>query len=274
MRYQLSISVTALTVLALSACGTQSGAGDGGEGGGSVQPDVPVNGVHWSVDSVTVDGSKTEAPAGAHVEIDDKGRAGGNYGCNHFGADVKIDGDTITVGPAEMTEMACDKKVQGFEEALRAAFAGTLKAKLTDGRLTLTTETGDSIALTSEPPSPLVGTKWTVNSLVSGKSATSLPAGTENKAHLTFGKDGSVSGSLGCNRFTSTAKVSGDSITLGRLASTRKLCQGPEMDLERELVKVLDEGTVKYELKHRSLTLTASNGKGLAAVAAETSGEK
>ncbi|MFJ8073377.1 META domain-containing protein [Streptomyces sp. NPDC096176] len=276
MRYQLSISVTALAVLALSACGTHSGAGtgDGGEGAGSVQPDVPVSGVHWSVDSVTVDGRKSEAPAGAHVEIDDKGRAGGNYGCNHFGADVKIDGDTITVGPAEMTEMACEKQIQGFEDALRAAFTGKLKAKLTDGRLTLTTEKGDSIALTSERSSPLTGTKWTVNSLVSGETATSLPAGTENKAHLTFGKDGSVSGSLGCNRFTSTAKVSGDSITLGRLASTRKLCQGPEMDLERELVKVLDEGTVKYELKHRSLTLTASNGKGLAAVAAETSGEK
>lgn len=275
MRNQLSISVTALAVLALAACGTEpgDGSGDRGDGGGTVQPDVPVTGVHWSVDSVTVDGRRTEAPTDAHVEITDKGRAQGNYGCNHFGADVKIEGDTITVGPGDMTEMACEEKIQGFEDTLRAAFSGKLKAKLNDGRLILTTEKGDSIALTSEPSSPLVGTKWSVNSLVSGQTAASLPAGTENKAHLTFAEDGSVSGNLGCNRFAGTAKVSDDSITFGRLSSTRKLCEGPVMDVERRLVKVL-EGTVKYELGHRSLTITASDGEGFAAVVSDTAREK
>lgn len=269
MRNHLSISVTALAVLALAACGTESGSGGGG--GASVQPDVPLSGVHWSVDSITVDGRRTEAPTDAHVEITDKGRAQGNYGCNHFGADVKIEGDTVTVGPGEMTEMACEEKIQGFEDALRAAFSGKLKAKLTDGRLILTTEKGDTISLTSEPSTPLVGTKWSVNSLVTGETVASLPAGAENKAHLTFGKDGSVTGSLGCNRFTSTAEITEDSIAFGRLASTRKLCEGPEMDLERKLVKILD-GTVKYELNHRSLTLTGADGEGFAAVVADTSG--
>jgi heat shock protein HslJ len=268
MRSRLSIPVTVLALLALAACGTESGSGpgDGGDGGGSVMTDLPVTGVHWSVDSVTVDGKKSAAPAGAYVEVTTKGRAQGNYGCNHFGADVEVNGDTITVGPGEMTEMACDKEIQGFEDALRAAFSGKLKAKLTDGKLTLTTEKGDAIALTSERPSPLVGTKWTVNSLLSGETASSLPAGTEKKAHLTFGKDGSVRGNLGCNSFTSTVKVSGSSITFGNIASTRKLCPGPEMNLEREMLKVLD-GTVAYELQHRGLTLTAANGKGLAATA-------
>ncbi|MDQ1009816.1 heat shock protein HslJ [Streptomyces sp. V4I23] len=265
MRYQLSIPVTALALLALAACGTERGGGAGS--GDTVAPDVPLAGVRWSVESVSVDGTKTASPSDAYVEITDKGRAQGNYGCNHFGADITVEGDTVTVGPGEVTEMACDKKIQGFEDALRAAFSGKLKAKLTDGRLTLTTEKGDTIALTAERPSPLIGTKWTVDSLVADETATSLPAGTEGKAHLTIAEDGTVGGSLGCNRFTSTAKVSGDSITFGRLASTRKLCPGPVMDLERELVQVLKQGTVKYEVKHRALTLTASNGKGLAAYA-------
>lgn len=263
MRNQLSIPVTALALLALAACGTEpgSGSGDGG-GGGTVTTDLPLTGVHWSVDSVTVDGKKSAAPSGAHVEITKKGRAQGNYGCNHFGADVTVNGDTITVGRGEMTEMACAKDVQGFEDALRAAFHGKLKAKVADDKLTLTTQKGDSINLTSEPPAPLVGTKWVVDSLLAGGTASSLSAGTE--ANLTFGKDGSVHGSLGCNTFTSTAKVSGAKITFGRLATTRKLCPGPEMNLEREMLKVLD-GTVTYELQHRSLSLTAANGKGLAA---------
>lgn len=266
MRNQLSIPVTVLALLALAACGTESGSGAGGDGGGSVTTDLPITGVHWSVDSVTVDGRKSAAPAGAYVEVTTKGRAQGNYGCNHFGADVTVSGNTVTVGPGEMTEMACAKDIQSFEDALRAAFSGKLKAKLTDGKLTLTAEKGDAIALTSERPSPLVGTKWTVNSLLSGQTASSLPAGTENKAHLTFGKDGSVRGNLGCNSFSSTAKVSGSSITFGNISSTRKLCPGPEMNLEREVLKVLD-GTVTYELQHRGLSLTTPNGKGVAATA-------
>ncbi|MFD9221448.1 META domain-containing protein [Streptomyces sp. NPDC060064] len=267
MRNQLSIPVTVLALLALAACGTEPGSGSG-DGGGSVKTDLPLTGVHWSVDSVTVGGKRSAAPAGAHVEITDKGRAQGNYGCNHFGADVKVDGDTVTVSPAEMTEMACAKDIQGFEDELRAAFSGKLKAKIADGKLTLTTEKGDSIALTSERPAALVGTKWWVNSLLSDGTASSLPAGTDKKAYLTFGKDGSVQGSLGCNTFHSTAKITGANITFGRLATTRKQCPGPEMNVERELLKVLD-GTVTYKLQHRGLSLTAPNGKGLAATAAQ-----
>ncbi|MEV6397088.1 META domain-containing protein [Streptomyces sp. NPDC051907] len=268
MRNQLSIPATALAVLALAACGAESGsgAGSGGDGGGSGTADLPLTGVHWSVDSVSVDGKKSAAPGGAHVELTTKGRAQGNYGCNHFGADVEVDGDTVTVKPAESTEMACEKKIQGFEDALRKAFAGKLKAKLADGRLTLTTEKGDAITLTEERPSPLVGAKWEVNSLLSGETATSLPAGTEKKAHLTFGKDGTVRGSLGCNRFTSTAKISGSTIAFGRIAATRMVCPDPQMDLEREVLKVL-AGKVTYEVNHRGLSLTAENGKGLAATA-------
>ncbi|MEU0392336.1 META domain-containing protein [Streptomyces sp. NPDC006208] len=265
MRSQLSIPATILALFALAACGTQTDSGDG-SGSGTVTTDLPVTGVHWSVESVTVDGRKTAAPAGAHVEITDKGRAQGNYGCNHFGADVKIDGDTITVGPAEMTEMSCGKKIQSFEEALSAALSGKLEAKLADGGLTLTTEKGDAIALTEEKPAALVGTKWSVTSLLSGDTARSLPAGTENKAHLTFAKDGTVGGSLGCNRFSSTAEISGDTITFGKIAATRKLCPGPEMTVERELMEVLS-GKVTYDLSHRSLSLTAADGKGLAATA-------
>lgn len=266
MRNRLSIPVTALALLALAACGTESPAGSAG--GGSVAPDVPLSGVRWSVDSLTVDGKRSAAPEGAHVEITDEGRAEGSYGCNQFGADVTVKGDTVTVGESRMTEKACEGEVQGFEDALRGALTGELKAKLTDGRLTLTTGEGDTIALSAEKPAPLKGTKWTVDSLVDGTTAASVPEGTENKAHLTIAEDGTVGGSLGCNRFSSTAEVKGDTITFGRIAATRKLCPGPEMDLERQLTALLESGPVTYEVEDRSLTLTAENGKGVVARAA------
>lgn len=287
-------AVTAFTTVALftlAACGTESGTGSSsdsgsgsgsssGSGSGSVQTDLPLTGVHWSVDTLTVDGKKTAAPAGASVEIDTKGRASARTGCNTIGADVTIDGDTITVGQQQSTLIGCPEELQAFEKALSGAFSGTLKAQVKDKRLTLTTPEGDAITLTSEPPAPLAGTRWTVNALTEGAVASSLPQGAEGKAHFTFGKDGSVEGSFGCNTFRGTAKITEPktgpgAIIFGRLSATRKLCPGPEMTLERQIQKVL-EGKVTYELRHRALTINKSdnksdvpaNGPGLAAAAA------
>ncbi|MFE1957664.1 META domain-containing protein [Streptomyces sp. NPDC059479] len=283
-------TVTAVALFTLAACGTESGSGSGS--GGSVQSDLPLTDVHWSVDSLTVDGKKTAAPAGASVEIGTDGRASARTGCNTIGADVTVDGGTITVGDKQSTLIGCPEELQAFEKALGGAFAGKLKATVEgveggsaeDRRLTLTTADGDTITLTSAPPVPLAGTEWTVNALTDGATATSLPQGTVGKAHFTFGKDGSVEGSLGCNSFRGTAKVSeaaegaaqgategaeqkAATITFGRLSATRKLCPGPEMTLERQVQKVL-EGKVTYELHHRSLTLKQADGQGLDAVAA------
>lgn len=282
-------AVTTVALFTLAACGTESGTGSSsgsGSGSDSVQTDLPLTGVHWSVDSLTVGGKKTAAPAGASVEIDTKGRASARTGCNTIGADVTIDGDTITVGQQQSTLIGCPEELQAFEKALSGAFSGTLKAQVKDERLTLTTAEGDAITLTSEPAAPLAGTRWTVNALTEGAVASSLPQGSEGKAYFTFGKDGSVEGSFGCNTFRGTAKITEPetgpgAITFGRLSSTRKLCPGPEMTLERQIQKVL-EGKVTYELRHRALTINKSdtkadnksdvpdNGPGLAAAAAPT----
>ncbi|MER5359411.1 META domain-containing protein [Streptomyces sp. NPDC002785] len=263
-----------LALLALSACGTETGAGAGsgsGSGSGAVRTDLPVTGVRWDVGSVTADGKRTAAPSGAHVEIDSKGRGTGNYGCNHFTADVRIDGGTINVGQGTSTSMACEKDVQRFEAALSRTFSGELTMAVAERTLTLTAENGDSIALRAQPPVPLTGTTWTVTTLVSGTVASSLPAGAQEKARIVFGKDGSVQGTLGCNSFRGTAKVSGSTITFGRIDGTKMMCPAPRMKLERELLAVLD-GRTTYRIDQRTLSLTAANGKGLGASATEATG--
>ncbi|MFJ8888669.1 META domain-containing protein [Streptomyces sp. NPDC102402] len=133
-------------------------------------------------------------------------------------------------------------------------------------------DSGDgSGTVSTEPSAPLTGTAWKVTGLVSGGTDASLPAGTEKKAHLTFGKDGSVEGSLGCNSFHGTAAVSGSTLTFGPLTSTRKMCPGPEMELERALLGVL-EGRTTYVIDHRSLSIEAKSGKGLDASAPPAAG--
>lgn len=80
-----------------------------------------------------------------------------------------------------------------------------------------------------------------------------------------------MEGNLGCNSFHGKATVSGSTITFGPLASTRKMCPGPEMKLERALLGVL-KGKTSYEIDHRSLSIEAKSGEGLDASAPAAKG--
>ena len=262
-------------LLALTACGTEK-PGDAGSrsapagDGGSVQPAADLTGVRWSVDSVTVDGKRTDAPAGAYVEIDVKGRASGSYGCNRFTARARIDGHTLTVQQGTATQIGCRPDTQRFESLLADALSGKLTATVKKRTLTLTTAKGDAIALTARRPVPLAGTDWRVTTLSTGSAASSVPTGTEGRARITFGRDDTVHGSLGCNTFRGTAKVSGSTIVFGTLAVTRTMCPGPETRLERAVRAVLDGTTTTFGIDQRTLTLTTKDGaRGLGARAAD-----
>ncbi|MEU9185472.1 META domain-containing protein [Streptomyces sp. NPDC048484] len=270
-----ALAVTGL--LATAACGTESGDKDSGSSAVGTRQAAGITGKQWNVESVTADGKTQNAPAGAHIEFSKDGKVGGNYGCNHFGATAKIKGDTITIGDDTVkTKMACTTEgTMGFESKLGEAISdSTIKAKVDDDKLTLTTGDGTTVNLTAEKPADLYGTKWNVTGTVKvdekgdakGGSAVALAAEAEGKVHLTFDGKGSVRGELGCNKVTAKATVGDGTITLGTPGTTRKMCSDSLMDTERSLLKLFG-GTVKYQLKGSNLTLTSENGAGLEAAA-------
>ncbi|MGA4840968.1 META domain-containing protein [Streptomyces sp. G45] len=262
-----------LTVLAtaglLAACGSESG-DDAKSGSGSGGSKAPLTGVRWNVVSLTVDGKKHDAPSGAYVRLGGKGGTGGHFGCNGYGADVSVKGDTVDFTPGAHTEIACD--ALDFENRLARALDGRLKADragLDDGRLTLTTSKGDRIDLTSEPvepPAPLQGTTWTVRSVGKGQAARPLPKQVAGKAELTFAKNGTVRGNLGCNDVNATAKPGDGAIAFGAPKTTRMMCQGAKGTTERALLKLFD-GRTRYEVSDKGLTLTADDGTVVTATA-------
>ncbi|MFH9075274.1 META domain-containing protein [Streptomyces alboflavus] len=268
-----------LTVLAaaglLAACGSESGSGDGGSdkagpgnsGSGKGGSDSSLTGVRWNVDSLTVDGKKKAAPDGAYVKFGGKGTAAGNFGCNGYGAKASVKGDTVHFEPGPHTEIACD--ALDFEKSLARAMDGKLKAQVDDENLTLTTAGGDRIALSAEAGAPLKGTEWTVTSVGTGSTSTSLPKALDDKIKLTFTKDGAVRGNLGCNDVTANAAAADGKITLGAPRVTRKMCPGDVMPTERALLKLFG-GKASYKLDHRTLTLTAPDGKTMAKAQAPT----
>ncbi|WP_161310483.1 META domain-containing protein [Streptomyces sp. SID3212] len=274
MQKQQSTAVTAITalaLLALAACGTETSSTTttGASGEDASVRESALTGVRWNVESVTVGGRRTAGVAGTSLEFGDTTQATLATGCDEYEVDVSVADDTVTVGKKRMTATAdCVLNLDALNEALDAAFAGKLTSKVTGDRLTLTSSDGDVLALTSGPPAPLTGTKWTVNALASDGSAARLPAGTDGSASFTLAADGSVRGNLGCNGFSARAKVSGDTLTFSRVISTKMACTGPRAAVEKHLLKVL-RGKVTYEVNHGGLWLTGADG-GLAALPATT----
>ncbi|MET8453084.1 META domain-containing protein [Streptomyces sp. NPDC005209] len=264
---RMVLTAAAALVPLVAACGARTGgsetvgggsAGSGSAGGGSAAARQQVTGVGWTVDSLTVDGVTQRAPAGARLEIDDRGRAQGNYGCNLFGARASFDGDRVRLSDTSATEMACASRPMAFEHTLAQALAGgTLTTAVKGDKLTLTTATGDRVRLSKEEDAPLYGTEWIVTT-----------PRAKGRAHLTFDKrTGKVTGSLGCNHVTADATVRDARITLGRAATTRMVCDASLMHAEKSLLRLFN-GVVGYRLDSRTLTLTSKNGERVAAVAA------
>lgn len=176
----------------------------------------------------------------------------------------------MTVRPGSSTDMACEN--MRFETAFAKLFQGRLAVRETPDTVTLKTAEGDMINLSTKPrtpDAPLVATVWTVDSLLDGATASSLPAGAGGRARFTLAADGSASGNLGCNRFNAKAAVEGGSVTFGPLTTTRMACLGPEGEVERALTGLFGGGPLQWRIQGDALTLTsAGSGAGITAKAA------
>ncbi|MFI2427606.1 META domain-containing protein [Streptomyces sp. NPDC018955] len=255
-KQRMTILAAAVLLPFLAACGSEKA----GAGGGSAEAAQSLAGTSWSVDSFTADGTTHRASDGAHLTFDDSGRAEGSYGCNLFRSPVSFDGDRIRIGDGDRVEstlIACSEELMELETAfVRSLEENALKADVNDDRLTLTTDTGDTVRLSRAKDTPLYGTEWTV-----------VTPATDGRAHLTFDEEeGTVAGRLGCNHVNAEATVRDGHITLGKPYLTRMMCEDSLMDVEKALTKLFT-GTADYRIEGRTLTLTSENGTRVRAVA-------
>ncbi|MEU9299193.1 META domain-containing protein [Streptomyces sp. NPDC048269] len=254
------LAVASALALALTACGRAE------EGGSRTLPDVTGS---WAVESLTTGGRTLHAPDTARVDLAED-EATGNYGCNGFKAAVVFSGaSAVTVTPGPTTLMAC-ADIE-FEKEFAKLFKGRLAIDRGPDRLTLKTADGSTIAMTPKPPqadAPLTATLWTVDSLISGATVSSVPAEAAGKARFTLAADGTTSGVLGCNRFSAKATVEASTLTFGPVTSTRMACEGPAGEVERALTELFGSGPLTWKIQGQVLTLTAPDGQGLTAEAA------
>lgn len=253
----------ALAALACSACTTGGGSGSSPVGGadlGASAEATPLDGTDWQLRSYASAGSLTDVPATVTVDAAfSRGRIAGTSGCNQYTAPYSTSGTSITIGQTAGTLMACQEPANSVEQAYLAALGAAKTFAATSTDLTMYAADGSMILkYASTPVVPITTGTWHATAVNNGKAAvSSVPAGVDLTA--TFGSDGTVTGFSGCNTFNGPYTLSGDTIAIGPLATTRKACAADAMALETQYLTAL-QASKAVELAPTTLGLRDASG--------------
>jgi heat shock protein HslJ len=101
--------------------------------------------------------------------------------------------------------------------------------------------------------------EWEVTAFLNGDALSSPLPGTTLTA--TFGDDGTLSGSSGCNRYMTTYTTNAGAIEIEPAGGTKMFCPEPEGVMEQEAAYLAALPTaVRYGLDGGSLTLLSADG--------------
>lgn len=115
---------------------------------------------------------------------------------------------------------------------------------------------------TTEPGGqvPLTGTSWILAAVT---SAGTVRPSVNDGGSLTFGPDGTVSGSTGCNRFTGSWRTGGERLAIAPGATTLRACPGELAAQEASVLAALG-ATASYRSDGETLALLDAGGAVLA----------
>lgn len=106
-----------------------------------------------------------------------------------------------------------------------------------------------------DPRQLLTGTEWVVEDLA-GRELEE-----KSRATLEFMPDGRIHGSASCNRYTGSWSLTGATIEMGKLASTRKACPSTLMDQEDRFLRLLESARTFDISPQGALVITSASGK-------------
>jgi putative lipoprotein len=86
------------------------------------------------------------------------------------------------------------------------------------------------------------GTAWTVSTIAGQQT---VPGA---QPTISFGSDGAISGSTGCNQYSGTYTVDGDKLTVSQLATTRKACADPAVNAQEAAVTAALTGATSWSI--------------------------
>lgn len=192
------------------------------------------------------------------------GQLSGNAGCNNYSAAYEIDGESITIGPAITTRMACGEPegIMEQETAYLAALEMASSYQFEDQRLILLDSEGRRVVDYLEGRTfGLSETVWYLQNFNNGNEAiVSVLEGSEITAY--FDEDGHLSGTAGCNNYSGSYQVDGEKIAIELGPLTMMFCEQPEgaMGQETAYLGAL-ESAVSYRILGDELVMQNEAGQ-------------
>lgn len=189
------------------------------------------------------------------------GRLGGSDGCNSFGGGYQVEDGQLKVDPNMVsTLMACADEIMQQASAYTAVLLQSPAFQVEAGQLTLLGEDGAALAVFAAQSQELAGTEWIVTGINNGNQAVVSPL-LDTEMTTSFGADGQVSGSAGCNRYFASFSVDSNAIKIGAPGATKMFCGEPAglMEQESQFLKAL-ESAATYRISGGTLTLFAADG--------------
>lgn len=223
-------------------------------------PSSDLSGVTWTwLHSDYNDDTSIAAadPTRYTVEFHSDGTLGIGADCNRVVGTYTREASQLSIrlGPTTLAACPPDSQASTFLADLSRVASYVL-----DGDnlvLNMQLDTGN-VVLQPQSNTALVGVTWQLNSVNNGRNGviSALP-GTQVTA--SFGADGSVAGSAGCNTYRGSYTLDGNSLSVGPLATSRMACAPPIMEQESQFLEAL-QATATFAFVSGQLWLRDANG--------------
>lgn len=190
-------------------------------------------GTNWILTSLN--GGPALADTTVTLQFGADGTLSGADGCNRYSTSYTQEGTNLTIAqPAASTMMMCPEPEGVMEQAGNYMLALAAVTNFSANQNQLALMAGNQIVATFKADAQdLAGSDWSVTMFNNGREAVvSLIEGSEVTAF--FGDNGELSGSAGCNQYISSYTLSGNTIQIGQIGSTMRLCPEPEGIMEQE----------------------------------------
>jgi heat shock protein HslJ len=238
-----------LAVLGIAGCGMGT-AGAGDELAGTVWRWLALEG------AVALE---IERPGHYTLEFHGDGRYSARADCNRANGGYTLEQSGLSLGPAATTLAACPP---GSHSNRFLRLLGRVSGAQREGsRLVLSLGDGEgSLVFAASRPVVLAGSSWVVRAVNNGKGGVGSVA-LETALDMSFGDDGRVAGSAGCNRYSGAYTVEGEGLSFGPAAATRRMCAEPERVMEQESEFLAALGTVaSWSVQVERLQLRTAEG--------------
>lgn len=249
-RHHIALLVLMATGL-VGACSTPSG-----------EEHMPLLAEQWEIRAVA------DAEGRLHEVIPDTSpylqftgsEVSGDTGCNSFSGTVEIGADgTITVGVLRTTLMGCDPLRSAQETDIHHALS-VADGWAVEGTTAWLWAEGFTVMELSMASTTLPGSQWSVTSINNGHGGVQSVVATSHPT-LMFDEGDHLSGSTGCNNMTATYQAGRETLAIGPVGTTRRLCATPSgiMEQEQNMINAL-ANTTSYAITGDTLRLFDETG--------------